>query len=162
MWMTTHIAFGTTIYDSIRHERKWLRWVLLVVGGFLSHWLLDSTAIYHFFTWDTWWDYFFVAWQGIGLLWLLWWCGWKQVLLGIIAWLTWDIEWPIIWALGGVDIVSVTTYQQGFFHKYLLSWSSTNIHFATPYTAVFECLLVAVFVWLSRPKMKRLQLPWKR
>jgi hypothetical protein len=71
MWMTTHIATGTWIYDATWGERKWLRWVLLVCAGFVSHWLLDSTAVYHYFTWGNWWDYAFVSWQAIGLIWLI-------------------------------------------------------------------------------------------
>lgn len=123
----------------------------------MSHWLLDSTAVYHFIDrWD-WWDYLFVAWQGVALLWLLAWCGWKQVLSGVVAWLTWDIEWPILWLLGGVNIASITTYQQGFLHRYLLPMSSAGIHFDSPATAILECALVGLFVWLSRPRYKRFQ-----
>lgn len=148
MWAVTHIGFGTTVYDTIRHEKKWLRWTLLVAAGFVGHWLLDSTAVYHSLDRWQWWDYLFVTWQGIGLLWLLWWCGWKQVLSGVIAWLIWDIEWAFR-AIGWVG-------QDGFLHKYLLGLSSTGYHFDSPVTAILEGLLLAVFIWLSRPYRWRL------
>jgi hypothetical protein len=143
MWMTTHIATGAVIYDSTWGEKKWLRWLLIVLGGFVSHWLLDSTAVYHYFTWDNWWDYAFVGWQAIGLIWLLLWCSWRQILAGFIAWLSWDIEWLFRY-FGWVG-------QEGFIHKYLLATSSPGYHITEPVAATLEGLLLLALIWLARP-----------
>ena len=143
MWASTHIAAGTLVYDATWGEKRWLRWALIVFGGFATHWLLDSTAVYHFFTWHNWWDYAFAAGQVAAFGVLVAWCGPRQLVAGIIAWLSWDIEWVFRY-FGWLG-------QEGFLHRYLLATSSSGQHFTEPVSAALEATLLVALVWLSRP-----------
>ncbi len=108
----THIVVGACIYRVVEDRPWWLRWPAVVVGGFASHFFLDSIATYHsvygtrLWPWDNhWWPWHniaFIALQiaAVGAVWLFGALdakGWRAVmppmlLAGLWAWLCWDSE----------------------------------------------------------------------
>ena len=104
MWASSHVGIGIAIYEGVKDRPRWVKWPIVVVGGFTSHWLLDSIGIYH--------DVYipFAVLTGCSIA-LLWWLssrlyeGWQRILpphmiAGGIFWLIWDFEWLLPFANG--------------------------------------------------------------
>lgn len=108
----THIVVGGWIYRAAEGRPWWVRWPAVALGGFASHYFLDSIATYHsvygteLWPWDNhWWPWYNVAFIIVQILAV---CavwsiggfegkGWKAVmppmlLSGLWAWLSWDAE----------------------------------------------------------------------
>lgn len=107
MFLASHMMAGGLVFDSVRTERRWLKWLLFIVGAYLFHFLMDSTPVWHDMNWP-WdaWQWFVAAWNGFWVCLWLWqldrprpWTRWlkkvfaKRLLIGGIGWLSLDIFW---------------------------------------------------------------------
>ena len=96
MLIATHFLFGTAIYKLSNGLPNWIRILLILVGGFVSHFMLDSLSVYHEFDPTTILGIELTIIQilAIGLMWFSTgkWLSWK-ILAGLWAFLCWDFEW---------------------------------------------------------------------
>jgi hypothetical protein len=75
----THILSGIAIWE-FSPGPWWARIPLAAVGGYVSHYLLDSAASYH----QSWPD----SWGDVGLLWVQMAC--VSVVIGVLAYREWE------------------------------------------------------------------------
>ena len=108
----THVVAGAWIYRVAEGKPWWVRWPAVVMGGFASHYFLDSIATYHsvygtrLWPWDNhWWPWYNEAFISVQILavcavWIIGGVdgkGWRAImppllLSGLWAWLCWDAE----------------------------------------------------------------------
>jgi len=147
MFLASHIAAGSLIYDAIKDEPTPLRLALGLGGCFISHWLLDVSPIYHDMSlpWSPvqWLIAFFNV-AGIGALWWgtkekKWYLPSNRVLWGLAAWLLWDAWWL-------VDT-------QGGPHRLTTAFNGRD-HWADPRSFVIEALWIGFAVLLSLPAIR--------
>jgi len=152
MWLASHVIAGAWIYDSVRNERVWLRWLLVVVAGFLTHWLLDSVPVVHTL------EILPPQWLGLVLFWNfgavagLWYlCVLRKrglrklmppnhILAGLVAWLIWDIEH--LFGIGSP------------LHRTLLGLTAAP-KIENPANCVLELLFITVGVLVAAPILLR-------
>ena len=150
MWAASHVTIGAVIYESVEDEPRWLKWPLVVIGGFISHWLLDSVGVYHDLDELKWYNLLFILFNVIVII-GLWWLAARRyssllykilpphILAGLIAWFIWDLEWvmPSWWPN---------------VHDYFVSrtWSGSR---TDPESAILECLFMFVMMLLAAPKL---------
>jgi len=102
MFVASHVAAGSLVFDALRDEKRpWLKWPLAIGGFFVSHWILDLTPCYH----DLYWPYnafqWFILFFNLAFVALIWWASrrpkhwWlppSRVVWGVFGgWLLWDI-----------------------------------------------------------------------
>ena len=163
MWASSHVAVGVAIYEGVKDKPRWVKWPVVVVGGFISHWLLDSIGVYHDL--DTPFAKLIAALAGCCIA-LLWWLssrqyqGWQKILpppmiSGAIAWLIWDYEW--IFPLG----------DNRWLHFELLSHTAAGMVRPTEaHSTLIELLLTLTVMFMAIPRLiglkgKQLQLRTK-
>ena len=133
--------FGAAIYRLAEQKPLWLRIPLVITGGFVSHYILDSVASYHKSFPDTWYGGVLLLIQMIAVL-ILWFTSaakvkhtWQMImppelLAGLWAWLSWD--WERIVGSNWLHLDSCKTWAPRFFSE-----CSSN-----PWTALWEVALV--------------------
>lgn len=107
MWLASHMVSGGLIYDAVRSERPWLRWMLFVIAAYIFHVVLDSTPVFHDMDWPwKWWQWGIAAYNAATATVFLWqfdhpspWSKWlrkvflTRLLVGGFAWLSMDAFW---------------------------------------------------------------------
>ncbi len=104
MFLSTHVAAGAAVYLAVRDRRWYVKYPVVLLGGFISHYVLDSVISYHEMPLDTWWGLSLLAFQIVCLMaiwytaadraqirWQVFWP--PEILSGLWAWLSWDWEW---------------------------------------------------------------------
>ena len=150
MWAASHVTIGAVIYESVEDEPRWLKWPLVVIGGFVSHWLLDSVGVYHDLSDLRWYDVLFIFFNVVAIigLWLL--AGRRfsglyykilppHMLAGLLAWFMWDLEWvmPSWWPNIHDELISLT-------------WSGSR---PDPESAILESIFMFVMMLLAAPRL---------
>lgn len=150
MWASSHVAVGIAIYEGVKDRPRWVKWPVVVAGGFISHWLLDSIPIYHDI--DTPLAKSVAVTAGCCIA-LLWWLssrqyhGWQRILspqmiAGAIAWLIWDYEWifPLGW--------------HRYLHFKLLSWTAAGmVRPPVDHSVLIELLLISTVMLITVPRL---------
>ena len=150
MWASSHVAIGVAIYEGVKDKPRWVKWPTVAVGGFISHWLLDSIPIHHDL--DTPFAKSVAVLTGCSIA-LLWWLssrkyqGWQRILpppmiAGAIAWLIWDYEWifPLGW--------------NRWLHFWVLSKTAAGmVRPAESHSTLIELLLIFTVMILTVPRL---------
>jgi len=152
VWLASHICMGAVLYEGTKAERKWLCWLLVCIGGFVSHWLLDSVPVVHTL------EILPKPWLGLILFWNfaavagLWWlCTLRKrrfrklippnhILAGLVAWLIWDIEH--LFGIGSP------------LHQTLLGLTATP-KIENPSNCILELLFIMIGVLVAAPILLR-------
>lgn len=151
MWLASHFASGVLLRDSLKGERKAIRWPLIVLGAFVFHWLFDSTNVAHILQQMAWWQ------QAIIISWNFLWLGticyrcrrrkhWGYILAGLIGWLIWDIEWLVPGLAGGA----------GWIHQ-LKQFSKIpgQVQLSFPQGCILEFCWMAILTIISLPSLSK-------
>lgn len=132
-----HPVLGAVTYKALGDRPVWLKWLLVIPAGFVTHWILDSVISYHSYSFNCWYDCLIVG-VNIGSMILLaffllrnkGWSGMWNLLAAIWFWIVWD--WDHIF--GGM-----------FLHK--TDHAILARYFATQSPDPWSVVLELCFVW---------------
>lgn len=152
MFVASHVAAGSLIFDALRDEKRpWLKWPLAIGGSFVSHWILDLTPCYHDLDWPYSAFQWFILFFNLAFVALIWWASrrpkhwWlppSRVVWGVFGgWLLWDIWWFIEPGVGGP-------------HRLLVIWDGIP-KWEDPESFLLEALFIGLATLISLPAMDR-------
>ena len=148
MWLGPHFAFSVLQRDALAREPRGIRWPLIVIGAFFSHWLLDSTGVAHTLERMLLWQQaLIISWNTLWVGTIIWRCRrrqhWGYILAGLIGWLIWDIEWLFVPGGG-----------YGWIHQ-LKKLTTMGGEIPFPGGAILEFCWMAILAAISLPTLRR-------